>query len=701
MEILNKALIGASLLLATLSMSPQVKAQTSVDISSVGSIAITSITSSDGNTVYNNGTAATGNITATNGVALLINFSGIINDLSSITAGEQILIPISTTASSHFAYLSLFVFNASLPDGLFTVSYSSNGNIILTATGNITGSAGSYTFNLQGSQTLYTTNDTKAQLAATSTTFILDNNSSLSYTINNTPTTLTTGKDCILSSSGGNSGMSSVVFSVTYTLYCIYNALASGELNASNLSSNPYLTTNLIEVETIPANTEITNITATLPTVLTQFMNYSVNDSVSISNMVSTTLGQKAFTANNSITDTSMASLEANLPVGQYTVINNGNGSYTLAANWGTLLNNPLLLFPSGFANTILSEFGDTVASRLVQESINDSLSAFINRIVPMTLFFADSTVKNSISLTVTSNIFPPTTGSGSTIPISNIATGQTTVKIHYVTTNGTPLQNVTVYYGYPVNNTMGVTPSAAVQAAPATIAGYTLVTNSAILDTITSIPAVSILTDAESINYPSSGTTDIYYVYAAPKATPITGLHLAAQVQTNNEVQLTWGTITEINSKSFTVQRSADNGKTWVNIGALPTQAQNGNSSTPLTYQLTDQYVPVGSYEYRVVETDINGSTTTSNVVPIQITAGAKVYPIPASTYIRIILPAGTNNVSYRMISTDGKVVLQGSMSNQGNFGQISVAGLASAVYFLQVTINNAVQTYKVQVQH
>jgi len=188
----------------------------------------------------------------------------------------------------------------------------------------------------------------------------------------------------------------------------------------------------------------------------------------------------------------------------------------------------------------------------------------------------------------------------------------------------------------------------------------------------------------------------------AKPFITPITGFRLSAQVQANKDVTLNWSTAMEINSKNFAVQRSADGGKTWTTIATVATKAVNGNSSTPLSYTLTDANVQPGSYEYQVVETDIDGNQTTSNIVQIQVTgSGANVYPIPASTYLRIVLPVGVNNAPYRMISADGKVVLSGTMSNQGNFGQISVAGLASAVYFLQVTINNTVQTYKVQVQH
>ena len=106
-------------------------------------------------------------------------------------------------------------------------------------------------------------------------------------------------------------------------------------------------------------------------------------------------------------------------------------------------------------------------------------------------------------------------------------------------------------------------------------------------------------------------------------------------------------------------------------------------------------------SYEYRVVETDIDGATTTSNVVQISITGGKQVYPNPANTLLNVKLPAGANSVPYRLISADGKIVLKGTVTNTGNYGQISVAGVASDIYFLQITVNNTLQTYEVRIQH
>ena len=180
----------------------------------------------------------------------------------------------------------------------------------------------------------------------------------------------------------------------------------------------------------------------------------------------------------------------------------------------------------------------------------------------------------------------------------------------------------------------------------------------------------------------------------------PITGLQLTAQPK-GNTVNLSWGTLTEINSKTFTVQRSADGGKTWIIVTTQPTKAVNGNSSVPLSYTAQDIVLQSSEYEYRVVETDIDGSTTISNVATVTVsTNGSAVYPNPTKSLLNVVLLAGVSSASYRMISSDGKIVLSGTMTNAGNHGTISVAGIASGVYFLQVTVNNTMQTYEVQIQ-
>jgi hypothetical protein len=181
-------------------------------------------------------------------------------------------------------------------------------------------------------------------------------------------------------------------------------------------------------------------------------------------------------------------------------------------------------------------------------------------------------------------------------------------------------------------------------------------------------------------------------------KSLPVTGLQLSAQSQ-GNAVQLSWSTTTEINSSSFTVQRSADNGKTWITVGSQPTKATNGNSSIPLAYAMTDYVTQSDIYQYRVVEADVDGFTTMSNTIQVTVsTTGATVFPNPAKSVINVIEPADVTDVAYKLISADGKIALKGVTTANG-IAQISVASVASGIYFLQVTANNVVQTYEVQI--
>jgi hypothetical protein len=177
----------------------------------------------------------------------------------------------------------------------------------------------------------------------------------------------------------------------------------------------------------------------------------------------------------------------------------------------------------------------------------------------------------------------------------------------------------------------------------------------------------------------------------------PVTGLKLTALVQENNNVSLKWSTVTEINNKSFTIQRSAGNGNAWANINTQATKAPTGYSTDLLTYSYTDANVPSGTYLYRAVETDIAGNIQNSNTVEMKVTGeGIKVYPNPASSVLTVAGVA--TNAPYKLINISGATVRQGTISNNG---QISVSSIAPGIYLLQITINNVVQTYKVQVQH
>ncbi|TXI31511.1 MAG: T9SS type A sorting domain-containing protein, partial [Niabella sp.] len=70
-------------------------------------------------------------------------------------------------------------------------------------------------------------------------------------------------------------------------------------------------------------------------------------------------------------------------------------------------------------------------------------------------------------------------------------------------------------------------------------------------------------------------------------------------------KVDVNWSTATEINSKDYTIERSA-NAVDYTPIGAVPAA---GNSNTVLNYAFADYNPLLGTSYYRLSQTDLDGS--------------------------------------------------------------------------------------------
>jgi hypothetical protein len=93
--------------------------------------------------------------------------------------------------------------------------------------------------------------------------------------------------------------------------------------------------------------------------------------------------------------------------------------------------------------------------------------------------------------------------------------------------------------------------------------------------------------------------------------------------------IQLSWTTATETNNKYFTIERSMDG----INFKPIAKINGAGNSSTVHNYSYLDKPATIGTYYYRLSQTDYDGNAQTFNVTscdetgPIEI---GKVYPNP-----------------------------------------------------------------------
>lgn len=140
--------------------------------------------------------------------------------------------------------------------------------------------------------------------------------------------------------------------------------------------------------------------------------------------------------------------------------------------------------------------------------------------------------------------------------------------------------------------------------------------------------PITGITTDIDG------DTRDIQAPYmGADEATPALPVQLASFTATTsqNSVTLRWRTISETNNYGFEVQRRAgDSGE----FQSLPDGfvAGNGTTSQPHDYMFVDNNVPVGSWQYRLKQIDLDGRFTYTDPVSASVVTSVGGGTVPAS---------------------------------------------------------------------
>jgi hypothetical protein len=100
----------------------------------------------------------------------------------------------------------------------------------------------------------------------------------------------------------------------------------------------------------------------------------------------------------------------------------------------------------------------------------------------------------------------------------------------------------------------------------------------------------------------------------------PVQLVSFTARVVTNQNVELNWRTISEINNYGFFVQkRRAESGEQWADI---PNSfiAGYGTTNIPHDYSFTDGNVSSGNWQYRLRQVDLDGSEHFNEPVQVSI---------------------------------------------------------------------------------
>jgi hypothetical protein len=185
--------------------------------------------------------------------------------------------------------------------------------------------------------------------------------------------------------------------------------------------------------------------------------------------------------------------------------------------------------------------------------------------------------------------------------------------------------------------------------------------------------------TDNLSIKFASTSLDPAVTGNLTPIALPLNWVSFTGTiVQTG--VSLQWSTTGEHNTKDFVVQRSRD-GSNWQNLGTVAaTGSQNSNQ-----YQFTDPTPLKGSSEYRLLQQDLDGNGTYSEIVLLSTTgvpALITIFPNPVTNgQLNLSLPEAALIIVY---NSQGEAVLRRQLN--AGLHQLDVHYLPKGLYSLLV---------------
>lgn len=137
----------------------------------------------------------------------------------------------------------------------------------------------------------------------------------------------------------------------------------------------------------------------------------------------------------------------------------------------------------------------------------------------------------------------------------------------------------------------------------------------------------------------------------------PISLLHFDAHAVGNRYVHCTWATASELNNNFFTVERSRD-AMHFEDVGHVPGA---GTSHAMLHYALDDMAPYMGQSYYRLRQTDLDGTRSWSQTVPVWFTGAGptiSVFPNPNNGRFTILRTEVEWDLPLRLLDASGRVV-------------------------------------------
>jgi uncharacterized protein YkwD len=202
----------------------------------------------------------------------------------------------------------------------------------------------------------------------------------------------------------------------------------------------------------------------------------------------------------------------------------------------------------------------------------------------------------------------------------------------------------------------------------------------------------VVVLVIMDPVTDATSTVNNCNYVTAA--ALPIE-LAQFTVVQNNETILLNWKTLTEQNNSYFIIERASEE-KEFEPIGKI---AAWGNSNTERSYSFLDTKTKSGTYYYRLVQYDNDGTSSVSSIRTIRFFEKLNLTTYVTNQDLRLSFNSSHRNYgNYTISNVNGIIFEKGEINVESGFNQINLNmnNLSAGMYLLSLEINGTKEINK-----
>lgn len=172
-----------------------------------------------------------------------------------------------------------------------------------------------------------------------------------------------------------------------------------------------------------------------------------------------------------------------------------------------------------------------------------------------------------------------------------------------------------------------------------------------------------------------------------------LSSFSVARNKHNKEQVVLRWQTSSEQNNRGFHVQRKTSG--EWKEVAFVPTQVIGGNSNYLLTYEFTDINSFYNTSQYRLLQMDIDGKATFSDVISVIGTEqndGILIYPNPGiNGKINVVFKEQNAAKQVIVFDINGRIIQQFQKVKDNS---LTIQGLPVGFYTIKIIDHSTMKT-------